>query len=274
MKTAAWVTTVICGLLAYSCSGTETQNPVNPLLNFKDSGCKKENAAASNSSSSGIATAAQALVSTDYSAETAGMKCFAWEVVDDHRLKIDLMNFEGSCGAEWTGQAAIASDGSLQLSLVNPECRIALCGTCMYDWSFEVEGVDTSKDVAVSLGIDTCPGGEPVVMPIVRASATLPTAAQERGIVCNYADFTGLGWQAMALGQCGTAAMPCTGTNMCAADPAATTTEPTCQGDLLCTDNGNADQRICAKACAADADCGTLGILSCQAGHCRPANRW
>ncbi len=271
MKTAVWVTTMLCGLIGYSCTGTETQNPSNPLINFKDSGCKKENATAS--SNGRVATATQALVSTDYGTETAGMKCFAWEVVDGDRLKIDLMNFDGSCGAEWTAQAAIASDGGLQLSMVNPDCRIALCGTCMYDWSFEVGGVDVKKDVAVTLSIDTCPGGEPVNMPVRSVSATLPTAAQKSGILCNYADFVGLGWQAMALNQCGTEAMPCAGTNMCSSG-STTTTDPTCQGELVCTDNGNADQRICAKACAAEADCGTLGTLSCQEGLCRPAKTW
>jgi hypothetical protein len=270
MKTVAWVTTMLCGLLAYSCTGTETQNPASPLLNFKDSGCKKENATAS--SGSGIATVAQAMVSTDYSMETAGLKCFAWEVVDDHRLKIDLLNFDGSCRAQWFGQAANASDGSLQLALVNPECHIADCGTCMYDWSFEVEGVNVSKDLAVTLSIDTCPGGEPVTMPIRSVSATLPVAAQQGGILCDYADFTGLGWQAMVLGQCGTAAMPCSGTSMCTST--LPTTDPSCQGELVCSDNGNVDQRVCVRACAADADCGTLGVLSCQAGLCRPANHW
>lgn len=273
MKTAAWVT-MVCGVLVCSCSGTETQNPSNPLKGFKDGGCKKENALASvNSTNGGIATATQALVSTNYSAETTGLKCFAWEVVSDNRLKIDLYNFDGACGAAWTGKAAIESDGGLKLSLINPDCRIALCGTCMYDWSFDVEGVDTSKDVALSLSIDTCPSGE-VSTPIKNANVTLPTAAKASGILCNYADFNGLGWQAMALDQCGTTGMPCMNALNSLCNSNASTDPPSCQAEMICTDNGAAEQRICAKACVADADCGSLGILSCQEGLCRPANRW
>lgn len=265
---------MVCGVLVYSCSGTETQNPSNPLKSFKDGGCKKENALASaNGTNGGIATATQALVSTDYSAETTGLKCFAWEVVSDNRLKIDLYNFEGACGADWKGKAAIEGDGGLKLSLVNPDCMIALCGTCMYDWSFDVVGVETSKDVALSLSIDTCPSGA-VSTPIKNFSVTLPTAAKASGILCNYADFGGLAWQAMALSQCATVGMPCNNvTNgMCPSTPVST--EMTCQGDLICTDNGTAEQRICAKPCAADTDCGSLGILTCKEGLCRPANNW
>jgi len=273
MKTAAWVT-ILLGALTYSCSsthGTETQNPGIPLRSFKDSGCKKDNAKF-NSSDGGISTATQALVATDYGTETRGLKCVAWEAIGDEQLKIDFYNFDGSCGAKWSGDASVADDGSLELGLANPGCAIASCGTCMYDWSFELGGVNVLKDVTVALSIDTCPGQKPAAIPIRSVSLTLPTAARPTGIVCNYGDFGGLGWQAMALGECGTEAMPCSGTSMCSANPGAT--DPTCQADLICTDNGNADQRICARSCAADADCGALGILSCQAGLCRPANPW
>jgi hypothetical protein len=265
MKTkAAWVVT-ICGLVAYSCSGTETQNPSNPLKSFSDSGCKKEK---KNTGSGNGATAAQAIVSVDYSAETAGLKCFAWEKVGSDRIKIDLYNFESVCGAKWRGEVEIGQDGALQLSLVNPGCNIASCGTCIYDWSFEVEGVDTSNPVPVHVGIDTCPGERD----IQSTTALLPVDLTPSGILCNYADWNGLGWQAMSLSQCGTVAMPCSGTSMCQGYPA--TTDLTCQGDLVCTDNGNADQMICAKPCNVDEDCGALGVLACADGLCRPKNNW
>jgi hypothetical protein len=264
MKKAVWATT-LCGLIAYSCSGTETQNPVSPLLSFKGSPCKKE---ANQASGTGTATAAQALVSIDYSPETAGLQCIAWEAVGTDKLKIDLYNFEGACGAQWTGKAAIENDGGLGLSLVNPECMIASCGWCIYDWSFEVEGVDLGRPLTVGVGIDTCPGEQA----IRNATATLPVDAQSSGILCNYANFNALGWQALSLKTCGTLAMPCNGTSMCQSYPV--TTDLTCQGDLVCSDNGNADERICAKPCSVDDDCGTLGVLECRDGLCRPKNNW
>lgn len=264
MKHAAWAT-MICGLIAYSCAGTETQNPGDPLKSFKDSGCKKEKQGLPEAD---VVRLGEGLVSTDYSGDTAGLNCIAWEVLDNNRTKVDLYNFHGACGAEWTGKAKIGEDGDLQLSLVNPECLIARCGWCIYDWSFEVVGLDTSKPLPLSLGIDTCPGEQP----IEKAIATLPVNAKPSGILCNYAHFGALGWQAQALSECGKVGMPCTGTSMCTTSTAAT--ELTCADDLVCTDNGNPDERICAKPCTADADCGTKGVLGCAEGLCRPKNNW
>lgn len=273
MKKAAWATTLV-GLIAFACAGTETQNPGEPLKTFKDSGCKKEagksvsNLRGTSRTSAEVATASAALVSTDYSAEIAGLKCFAWEIVGTDSLRIDLYNFEGACGAQWTGRAAIEADGALGLSLINPDCRIASCGWCIYDWSFEVAGVDLSKPLPVGVGIDTCPGERAVES----IPATIPVNTQTSGILCNYAHFGALGWQAMALSQCGTVGMPCSGTSMCQSYPV--TTAVSCQGDLVCTDNGNASEQICAKPCVTDPDCGALGVSTCQTGLCRPANHW
>jgi hypothetical protein len=200
-----------------------------------------------------------------------GLKCIAWEATSKSELTLDLYNFEGSCGAEWTGKAAVKSDKELQLSLVNPDCRIALCGWCIYDWAFEVEAVDTTKDLALKLGIDTCPSNHEQ-HPVQSATATLPLDAKSSGIMCRFANFNALGWQAMALSQCGMEGMPCAGTNMCPG--ASGSTELTCQGDLVCSNNGNAEERICLKACSADSDCGTLGVRSCQDGLCRPKTVW
>lgn len=266
MKHAVWVT-MMCGLIAYSCMGTETQNPSDPLRSFKDSGCKKERSSAVNATAD-TATASQSLVSTNYSGETAGLKCIAWEILGDNRTKIDLYNFEGACGAQWSGQAATGTDGELQLALVNPQCLIASCGWCIYDWSFEVEGLDVSKALSVGLGIDTCPGERDVE----RFEATLPIDVETSGILCNYANFNALGWQAMALTECGTTGMPCQGTDMC--DTATTPTELACAGDLVCADNGNSDERICVKSCSTDEDCGSLGVSACTDGLCRPKSNW
>jgi hypothetical protein len=268
MKTTAlWVVT-IGALGVCSCSATETNSgsaASSPLKSFSDSGCKKEK---QNSGSGSGATAAQAIVSVDYGAETAGLQCFAWETVGSDRLKIDLYNFDSVCGAKWQGRAEIGSTGALQLSLVNPGCNISKCGSCIYDWSFEVEGVDTSRPVPINVAIDTCPGERD----IQTTPATLPVDVIPSGILCNYANWSALGWQAEALHQCGTANMPCSGTSMC--QSGLTSTDPSCQGDLVVTDNGDAVQTICVKSCAVDEDCGTLGVYACIDGLCRPKNGW
>ncbi len=260
----ATISLVLGSLLFVSCTGSDNQGS-SVLREFRDSGCKKERGL---ESASDTASITQALVSADYSTETMGLKCFAWESVAAGGLKIDLYNFEGPCGAEWTGEASLQDLGALALSLVNPDCLIASCGSCIYDWSFEVADFDTSQPLPVSVGIDTCPGEQEVE----RLEATLPVDTQQSGILCNYANHGALGWQAMSLGECGTLGMPCVSENNCPGADA--TTEPGCEGELTCTDNGDSTQRICAKACSAEADCGELGVWGCTEGLCRPKNGW
>lgn len=270
MNKFTWCSTLV--LLAFSCAGTETQNPANPLTSFKDSGCKKENGtkaiAALKKFGNDYATASQAVVSTDYSSETQGLQCFAWEALEDGQVKVDLINFESACGPKFVGDAKLDSSGALQLSVTNPGCMLADCGSCIYDWSYEVTSVDTSRPLLVRMGIDVCPGSQDIRY----INATLPVDTQSSGILCRYANYGALGWQASVLTQCGTVGMPCINTSMCSSGSNATI--QSCEGDLVCTDNGNVEQRICARACGADADCGALGVLTCNGGLCRPKNVW
>jgi hypothetical protein len=270
MNKTIWFT-ALSGLVIYACTGTgtgtETQNPNNPLKSFQDSGCKK--AGPKKSTTDGeTATAAQALVSTDYSAETRGLQCLAWETVGNDGLKIDLYNFEGDCGSQWSGQAALESNGRLGLTVANPECVQADCGYCIFDWSFEVTGVDTSHPVSIDVNIDACPR---TTMQTTQ-SVLLPVAENSSGILCRYANFDALMWQAAALSECGTQGMPCQGIDMC--QTTSTTTEPSCTGDLVCTNNGDPNQPICTKACTNDEDCGSHGVLTCKDGLCRPKANW
>jgi hypothetical protein len=269
MKYLASILTLTC-LTSLACNGTETQNPAvnpgGPLVSFGNSGCKKEVLANASRSTQAIVSGDAGVIS--YGDEVAGLKCFAWQVTGTDRVKVSMINFEDACGAQWQGNAAIESTGKLDLSLVNPQCLIALCGSCIYDWSFEVKGVDISQNLPVTATVDTCPGQQE----IKTTSVELPLGTESSGILCRYADFNALGWQAMSLGTCGSVGMPCTGTSMCS-----TTANPdaqTCQGDLTCTDNGDVTQMICAQSCTLDSDCGTTGAQSCQTGLCRPKTAW
>lgn len=256
-------------LTILACNGTETQNPGNSggtLVTFGNSGCKKETLANALRSTQAETLGDSGVIS--YGEEVAGLKCFAWQTTAADSVKVSLVNFEEACGAEWQGNAEFEAEGALKLSLVNPQCRIAKCGTCIYDWSFEVRGVRAGENLPVTVNIDTCPGEQA----IKTTNAELPLATQPQGILCRYANFSAIGWQAMALGTCGTLGMPCTGTSMCSntADASA----QTCQGDLTCTDNGNPSEMVCVKPCTLDSDCGVTGVQSCQSGLCRPKSAW
>lgn len=266
MNQAVWVLP-LTGLVVYACTGTETQNPNSPLKAFYDSGCKKETAnltTESTSSTRNMDAFAQLLGSTNYGTETVGLKCFAWETSDSGQLKLDLHNFESACGAKWSGTAVSAESGSLALAVENPECAIARCGTCIYDWSFDVSGIDRTKPLDVTFTIDVCPGEQDVKAYTVR----LPLDERNTGILCNYANFNALGWQAAALSECGTLGMPCDGTSMCTGT--ASSMDPTCLDDSVCSDNGNPDERVCVKSCTNNEDCGSHDVLTCKEGLCRP----
>ena len=252
-----------------ACNGTETQNPSKPdttLLSFGNSGCKKETLAHAVRSTQAVTDADGGVIS--YAEEVAGLKCFAWQPMGTGSIKISLINFEEACGAQWQGKAELDSSGALTLGLVNPQCLIASCGYCIYDWSFEVNGIPAGENLPVTVNIDTCPGEQPIKV----TSAELPLARQSEGILCRYANHNALGWQAASLGTCGEVGMPCTGTSMCSLGGDAA--EQTCQTSLTCTDNGNPSEMICAQPCTVDSDCGITGVQSCQAGLCRPKAAW
>ena len=262
-------TSLLCCLVSTACNGTETQNPVNgqtgPLVSFGNSGCKKEVLSQAAVRTDAIITDAGII---SYGQDVAGLKCVAWQMVAADEIKISLINFEDACGAQWQGGAEFDGPGALHLSLVNPQCMIAACGWCIYDWSFDVKNATLQQNLPVIITVDTCPGQQG----IKTSNVELPIGVEPSGIKCQYANFNALGWQAMSLGTCGTMGMPCTGTSMCSSG--GVDAGSACQGNLTCTDNGDAAQQICAGPCAADSDCGTTGALSCQAGLCRPKTPW
>jgi hypothetical protein len=230
-----------------SCGANDSESTGSPdggSVAFQSSACKKDNA--------------QALSEAD---ARAGLKCIRWQPLDGGKLRFELTNFEGACGANWAGKANVG-EGGLELWATNPSCRIASCGWCIYDWTFDVEApADTS--LALSVVTDPCPGQQEPA----RVTATLPLSTSPQGELCRYAHHGALSWQAAALGSCGQAYMPCRGSDICGVGASS----ESCDTGLVCADGG-AGQQVCHAPCTAD--CGPGGALTCQDGLCRPANPW
>jgi hypothetical protein len=242
--------------LTLGCGGSDTSQ--SRLNSFATSACKKEAATSSSTQ--------QALLVADGSPAYSGLQCIAWERVNADRIRLDLVNFDGACGAQWQGQATV--DQMLSLRIYNPGCRIASCGTCMYDWSFDVSGVKPAAEILLAITVDTCPGG--TTQQTKTYELALPLEP-DHGVLCRYASWGGLGWQAMATGTCGALGMPCQGTMMCGGSTATSTSG---QSGLTCGSNGHATQLVCLQPCTGDADCPGSGVLACQSGLCRPAQTW
>lgn len=230
--------------------------PTGPsMAAFEGSGCKKE-------SSTTSGTIAQPLTEDDV---YAGLQCVKWDTIDGG-FRIGLTNFEGACGAEWQGQVATQGQ-DVELRLVNPDCMIAACGSCIYDWTFDVRMSASEGGDTFSLVVDPCPGEQ---APDVE-SVQLPLATEPSGELCRYADAHALGWQASALDTCGAAYMPCReASGMCGMG---STAEP-CDPDLVCTEGTTEGVGICHAACQTDADCVPETQMKCDGTVCRPKNPW
>jgi hypothetical protein len=213
---------------------------------FSTSACKKDRKA-----SSALAHIRVLKVIQDEGG-LAGLRCVAWQRLANE-VKIDLYNFDSACGAQWTGDGAVASDGTLVLDISNPSCRIAACGVCLYDWSFDLR-------TSVASGVSV-----PVTIAVAPCESTMATSTwsevignEDQGIHCVFAAYTALILQAGATGTSGTAGMPCIG----AAE--------TCAEGLVCDNGAAANQPLCLVPCTTDADCPRTDVWSCQLGLCRP----
>jgi hypothetical protein len=225
---------------------------------FSGSPCKKEVATAR-------AGGGVSLAVIDNPTGLEGLKCVAWERGSSAQVALDLFNFEGACGAEWSGNGALAGSGTLELSVVNPECKIARCGICMYDWSFVVHAaVPANQTVPVVITIDACPTSAGTQL----ATTTAAIGPESTGIRCSFADYGALAWHASAKSLCGKAGMPCVGSSMCGSG--GPTSTGTCDTGLVCDSSAAANEPRCLVPCASVADCPRADVWSCTAGLCRP----
>jgi hypothetical protein len=223
---------------------------------FGSSACKKDK----------VANSARifSMLVIDNQAGLDGLSCVAWQRVGAGEMKVDLYNYTGACGTAWTGDAAVAADGTLELHIDNPSCMVASCGKCLYDWSFDVHAAIPSNPITpFAITIDTCKGQQQAV----QLSGKLGTA--DAGLACSFADYGALNWQASATSTCGKAGMPCVGSLLCGSG--SFTSTGTCDSGLVCDSSAAVNEPRCLVPCTTTADCPRADAWSCQAGLCRPA---
>jgi hypothetical protein len=241
---------------AVSPSGYDSGNAVGGS-DFSASACKKELKKGLSTSSTPAHLRALKVIQDE--SGLAGLRCVAWQRLANG-LKVDLYNFDAACGAKWTGDGAVASDGTLALNISNPSCSLTACGVCLYDWSFDLRtSAPTGASLPVTIAVLPC---EKMVSgtSITMAGATWAEVLgdQDQGIHCVFADYTALILQAGVTGTRGTSGMPCAGATQ------------TCSEGLVCDAGAAATESLCLVPCAADADCPRTEVWSCQSGLCRP----
>lgn len=228
-------------------SGTETDNP---LVVFEGSECKSGQGLTLPSAVMRTA-AALTLEPELYDA----LHCFAWERLGSGAVQVDVLNYSAGCHVAWEPGEVVLEDDRLTLTVRNAACAVAGCGSCIYDFTFEVSDVDEARPLQLTFQEDTCHDIE------LAAELTLPLDERESGIVCREVRFyTGLE------PICGTAhAPPCTGM-----DGPLTCATGACDDEALtCVARPeDADGDVCLETCEDHADC-SLEIESCQGGLCR-----
>lgn len=228
-------------LLLAGCSatgGTETDNPAGPLKDFSSSGCKSRDE---------VSSSALTLAS-----DLAGLSCVEWETQAPGLLQVKLHNFAEGCAEQYLGKGEIATDGALELSVYSTSCTALRCGSCLYDFEYELSGVATDAPLDLRLGSALC-ASQAATFDL---SLTLPLDEQASGVVCRPAPQLVLQQYAANYGSCGAPNMPC---GDCASDAT------TCGDGSMCTEVASGDSR-CLSSCESDDDC--IANLTCEAGVC------
>ena len=235
----------IIGLAALCACGEEPG-----ALAFRDSGCKSPEA------DGALSYLFAPLDAADY----PGLQCISYGTTGGGGFAVDLFNFDAACGPEWEGLAE-AGAGAVTVGVTNPGCVVADCGSCLYDWAFELDGVEGGAAIELTISVEVCPGEDP---PLTE-TASLPAETLGQGLLCRYASWGTLEW----LGFVGTLHTPC---------GALASTEEVipCEGELECESVGEGGREICVAPCAVAADCPLPDIMLCNANRCvlDPAVGW
>jgi hypothetical protein len=239
----------LCGLvlLLPMCAhdGTETDNPV---IDFEATRCKGRSTGLSLPAVARTASA-QALDPSAYE----GLYCYGWEVLDGGVLALDVINRSAGCYVQWQPGPSRVDGSRIDLGVANGSCAIAGCGSCEYDFSFEVEGTDHGRPAELQLHAYDCEGNEDAQGPVV----VLPIDERPEGLLCRPQRNVGFDFG------CGKAHLP-----PCTEEGSEGSCEDACPEGLVCVEDAVDDDDLCFTSCSDDSDC-PLEVESCQDGACR-----
>ncbi|HVY28097.1 MAG TPA: hypothetical protein VHB79_16180 [Polyangiaceae bacterium] len=229
-----------------SCAGgTETDNPAT-LKDFSASDCKTRQTDAGQ----------QALV---LSSDAEGLQCIEWHADAQGGLELELLNFPEPCGNAYLG-AATQEGGSVLLSVHKDSCEVFRCGTCVFDFQFKLQGIDTAHDLPLRIGSAICES-EPIDY---SDDFRLPLAKRSSGTVCRYLGRSAVEQYGRERTTCGSKNLPCGDCNG--------TDATSCGTGLSCMEVASSDTR-CLATCGSDDDCAD-GLTSCRDGVCQSSFDW
>lgn len=234
------------GALCCAGSGTETDNPSSPIKSFSSTACKSKPPAAS----------PQALTRES---DVNGLTCVEWAQSATGTLDLKLYNWTLACTDGYESEASLSADGSLELRLFTQRCAVAACGSCVYDFHYELSNVPKDAPLSLRVGSAVC-RSEPTE---IRDELTLPLDSEPNGVVCRRLDAGGLFWYALKSEGCGKRDMPC--------GDCGGIDELSCDEGLSCFELAEGDSR-CLAPCTDDDECGALE--RCEDGLCLAPASW
>ncbi len=236
MPSASCVLLAVCFAASAACEGaqggTESGNP-NVVDRFEGSQCYADT------------REGQSVAALTDSSKYAGLTCVAWEARDDGRLRIDVLNMNGPCLVEIDWQPRVEyAEGALEAIVsAEPECRIAACGGCSYDFTFELKDIAPSAPLSFRLWPEICRKTEESP----EIALTLPLDQAVQGIRCRPL------LSGFFVGITGTAHGSCRHDADAGCDP-----------DLVCQETDG----ICLTQCTSDDDCPLSDVEVCEMNRC------
>ncbi len=196
-----------------------------------------------------------------------GLNCVSWKHDGVDKLSADLLNFTSACIMGWKGEVARPGPNQVDLIVENSDCDIGACGSCIYDWSFDLEGIPKGEDLALTVSVwvypregcdwDVDPADELEEYHLDISKDTLAS-----GMVCRYVRPMELEW----LQKIGGPYLYCT---------------DTCDEGLECAPHPDADNypesTICLIPCSegdTDQPCPDPDLTSCIDGYCQLTSVW
>jgi hypothetical protein len=172
---------VLCSQL-FGCADTET---TSPLGSFTGSECKMHLLGAT-VDVSGVALTRD----DDAGAEDAGVpandaivSCISYQQHAD-QLHLTAMNFSAPCGVmTWQGGSHFDGDTLVvQSKNANQDCAIARCGSCIYDFTYDVTGTAAGESLPLRIEVGGCANGDNLNLHATKLE--LPLDHAKSGTVC------------------------------------------------------------------------------------------
>lgn len=260
--------TLALALGALRCTGTETDNPIETVKEFRSSGChsytKPNDGPPPGAGTGGMGSLqpqSEALPqppTVEPDARYNHLYCITWSRTEDELL-FRVRNLVAGCGIHFVQGDARVEGNEIAVGGRNPRCSRSACGNCVYDFEWRVSGVPDSGDLNVSVE-ETDENARACERPLT-LHFSIPEGEPE-GEKCGFMNYTQGLFSCTTNGPC-IAGTPSPGSIMCTCAEGSR-----CFSEQAPTEAAPAVGGRCLAECQTDADCALPDSFTCIDGLC------